>query len=131
MERVVIQIYLNFEEFDQNKIPFEPTYVRVLQCCRDMETFGFNAFRAYRPDYLLRYVGRFFYELEDDEQALRYLKTAERYIQTTEYNTRSNLLILNTIQTIYQKQKNDEAAIAYAGKVSTCPNTSVGQAPND
>ena len=116
-ERVVVQIYLNFEEFDQKKIPFEHTYVKVLQCCRDMETLGFDAFRAYRPDYLLRYLGRFFYELEDDEQALRYLKLAERYMQLTEYNTRSNLLILNTIQTIYQRQKNNEAAIAYAQKV--------------
>lgn len=117
VEQTVARIYLVFEEWDQKKIPFEQTYVQVLQCCSDMEEYGFDAFRDYRPDYLLRYLGRFFYDLEDDEQALRYLKLAEQHIHLSEANTRSNLLILNTIQTIYQKQKNYEPAIEYAQKI--------------
>lgn len=117
VEQTVARIYMVFEEWDQKKTPFEQTYVQVLQCCSDMEEYGLDAFQDYRPDYLLRYMGRFFYDLEDDEQALRYLKLAERHMQLSEFNTRSNLLILNTIQTIYQKQKNYEPAIAYAQKI--------------
>ncbi len=117
VEQTVARIYVVFEEWDQKKTPFEKTYVQVLQCCSDMEEYGLDAFRDYRPDYLLRYMGRFFYDLEDDEQALRYLKLAEQHMQLSEFNTRSNLLILNTIQTIYQKQKNYEPAIVYAQKI--------------
>ncbi|GEM_PF-1840035 len=117
IEKTVAHHFAVFEQFYQKKLPHEQLYVEILREFERMEALGFEQFREYDIARILFHSGSFMFNLEDFEKALQYLTVAERFIQPTEPGRHTYTLVLNHIQTIFQRQKNYPKGIEYAQKI--------------
>ncbi|MEK7253294.1 MAG: hypothetical protein AAB316_00995, partial [Bacteroidota bacterium] len=117
IEAAVVFHYKTMASFYAQKTAFEPTYVKVLESYRLFEELGFEKFPPYPLDKMLYRLGKLMFDLEDYEPALKFLGVAERYIQPTEKGWRNYILVLNTIQSIYQHEKEYAKGIGYAQKI--------------
>ncbi len=117
VEEIVAHHFSIFEQYNLKKMPHEQLYAEILREFERMEAISFEPFRDYDIARILFHDGWFMYNLDDYEKALQYLRTAEGFIQPTEPGRHTYILVLNHIQTIYQKQKKYSEGIAYAEKV--------------
>lgn len=109
--------YLFFEKYYAEQILLGALYTHILQEIEQMREVGFEKFSDYGLDWMLYHDAKFMYELEDFEKALQIFQLAEQYIQPTERNKQPYVLVLNHLQSIYQKQNDLETAIGYAKKI--------------
>ncbi len=117
VERAVARHFAVFEDYDQHKISREQVYAAILLEYEDLQNIGLERFQDYDIGRMLFHLSRFMYDLDDFDKALEYLRGAERFIQPTEEHWQTYILVLNYIQTIYQKQKAYPQAIDYAKKI--------------
>ncbi|MCC7505686.1 MAG: hypothetical protein IT259_10310 [Saprospiraceae bacterium] len=117
VERAVAHHFAIFEDYDKAKISREQVYAAILLEFEEFKNIGFEQFQDYDVSRLLFHLSRFMYDLDDFDKALEYLNVAERFIQPVEERWQTYILVLNYIQTIYQKQKAYPQAIDYAKKI--------------
>ncbi|MBI5915912.1 MAG: hypothetical protein HY842_11080 [Bacteroidetes bacterium] len=117
VETVVARHYIVFEKYDLNEIPIEQKYTEVLNTFGRMEDLGFEQFRDYEGEGILFDLSQFMYGLEDLEKMFEYLGVAERFIQFTEKGQYHTILVLNYLETYYQRKKDYPKAIGYAQKI--------------
>ncbi|HNM27636.1 MAG TPA: hypothetical protein PKL15_19460, partial [Saprospiraceae bacterium] len=117
VERAVAHHFAIFEDYDKAKISREQVYAAILLEFEEFKNIGFERFQDYDISRLLFHLSRFMYDLDDFDKALEYLNVAERFIQPVEERWQTYILVLNYIQTIYQKQKAYPQAIGYAKKI--------------
>ena len=117
VEKTVAHHFAVFEQFYQKKLPHEQLYVEILREFERMEALGFEQFREYDIARILFHSGSFMFNLDDFEKALQFLGAAEKFIQPTVQGRHTYTLVLNHIQTIFQRQKNYPKGIEYAQKI--------------
>ncbi|MBL7805543.1 MAG: helix-turn-helix transcriptional regulator [Saprospiraceae bacterium] len=117
VERAVAHHFAIFEDYDKAKISREQVYAAILLEFEEFKNIGFVQFQDYDVSRLLFHLSRFMYDLDDFDKALEYLNVAERFIQPVEERWQTYILVLNYIQTIYQKQKAYPQAVGYAKKI--------------
>jgi tetratricopeptide (TPR) repeat protein len=117
VEKVVAHHYLVFEKYNLKDIPIERMYAEVLNTFGRMEELGFERFEDYQLDGILFELGQFMYTLEDLKKMFSYLSVAERFIHFTESRQYHAILILNYLETYFQREKNYPKAIEYAQKI--------------
>lgn len=117
VETVVAHHYVIFEKYYQNEIPTEEEYAEVLNTFGRMEELGFEQFKDYQLESMLWDMSQFMYGLEDLEKMFEYLSVAERFIQFAEKDQYHTILILNYLQTYYQRKKDYQKALDYAQKI--------------
>lgn len=117
VEETVAHHFAIFERYNAKQLPQEQLYVEILQEFERMEELGFEKFRDFDIARMLFHSGWFMYDLDDFEKALQCLTVAEHFVEPTVQGHQTYTLVLNHIQTIYQKQKNYDKGIEYAQKV--------------
>lgn len=119
VEEVVGNFFLAYEIYKPHDLPsYDMMYVEIKKAFEKIEAIGFEKFRDYEPEFILRFCIQFMWNLEDYEEAYRYLSYAERVIQPTEENQPYLTLVLSRLQSYWQNQKKDyPKAIEYAQKI--------------
>lgn len=117
VEEIVAHHFAVFEQYNLKKMRHEQLYAEILREFERMEAVGFEQFQDYDVARILFHNGWFMYNLDDYEKALQHLTVAERFITPTEQGRQTYTLVMNHIQTIYQKQKNYPKGIEYAQKI--------------
>lgn len=112
---VVARHYRCFEQYYAKTLSHSALYTNILLEFEQMTQIGFASFVDYDLPWLLYHNGRFMYQLGDYEKALEYFKVAERFIEPENGNT--FILVLNHLQSIYQKQGDLSNGITYAKKI--------------
>jgi tetratricopeptide (TPR) repeat protein len=116
-EAVVAEHYVNFEKYNAQLMPHGQLYAYILEEFGRMEEMGFEAFKQYDLARLLFHSGKFMYELEDFEMALKIMLAAETFAKPSDAGIRHWILSINLIESIYQQQKEYDKGIAYAQKI--------------
>ena len=123
---VVAEHYVQFGKNNHQLLTNEQLYAYILLEYERMEDIGFDNFRQYDIARLLYHSGRFMFQLEDYEKALKILLTAEKYTEPKGNGLQVWIFIKNHIQSIYQRQKQYDLSIPYAKKIievtSKCAN---------
>ncbi|MCK6692633.1 MAG: hypothetical protein L6Q97_11080, partial [Thermoanaerobaculia bacterium] len=118
VEETVGRFYLKYEAFLYRRLPREKMYVEIRSTFERMERLGFEQFRDYGYEFILRCCIKFMWEMEDFEEAYQYLTVAERVISPSQKNYKYYITVLNLLQTYWQQQKKDlSRAIDYAEKI--------------
>ncbi|MCC7245791.1 MAG: hypothetical protein IT269_08940 [Saprospiraceae bacterium] len=117
VEKIVAHHYRVFEQYDLKQISTEQLYAEVLNTFDGMKQLGFHRFEDYHVDAILYELGQFMYMLDDIEQMFNYLSIAEQHIHYTESGQYHALLVLNYLESYYQRKKNYPKAIEYAQKI--------------
>lgn len=118
VEETVGRFYLKYDAFLNRRLPREKMYVEIRSAFERMERLGFEQFRDYDYAFILRCCIKFMWEMEDFEEAYRYLSVAERVISPSQKNYKYYTTVLNLLQTYWQQQKKDlSRAIDYAEKI--------------
>jgi len=119
VEEVVGSFFLAYETYKPYDLPsYEIMYVQIKKTFGKMEAIGFEKFRDYQPEIILRFCIYFMWTLEDFEEAYRYLSFAERVIPPTPEYRDCFSFVLNHLQNYWQEQKKDyPKAIEYAQKI--------------
>ncbi|GJM35130.1 MAG: hypothetical protein DHS20C18_41310 [Saprospiraceae bacterium] len=111
---LIAQHYLYFEKHYVDKLSLGALYTNILREMDLMQELGFERFVPYNLDWLLYHNAKFMYELDDMNRAFQIFQIAEQYIQPTERDRQTYVLVLNHLQSIFQKQGNYSTAIKYA-----------------
>lgn len=114
---LVASHYLSFEQFYAKTINPEVHYTNILKNYGLMEEIGFEKFKPFRPEALFMHMGNYMRELDDNEKAFQFLKTAEKFIQPTKDGDYYYTNVLNNIQTYYSNKKDYNNVIIYAQKI--------------
>ncbi len=114
---IVAEHYVQFGKNHHQLLPNEQLYAYILLEYERMEDIGFDNFKQYDIARLLYHSGRFMFQLEDYEKALKILLTAEKFTQPTEKGLQVWIFVKNHIQSIYQRQKQYDLSIPYAKKI--------------
>lgn len=130
VEALVAEHFLLFQQFNNGLIPHAQMYAGVLRVYEKMEALGFEKLRYYDTAQLLFWFGRFMFQTEDYEQAMRMLKMAEKYAETSDRGLQGWMYIMNYIQSIYQRQKNYGLGIQYAKQIIEVTKDCPSQKPN-
>ena len=104
VRQLVANHYLVFEQYYFDQVSHGSLYVNILKEFEQMKEAGFEKFRDYPLVWMLYHNGRFMYELGDLDKALQFLNVAEQFIEPTEPDRQTYVLVLNHLQAIYQKQ---------------------------
>ncbi len=115
--KIIAQHYLFFEKYYNGQVPLGLLYTNILQETEQMREVGFENFIDYDIDRLLYHNAKLIYELDDLEKALQYFQLAEQYTRPTERNGQAYILVLNHLQSIYQKRGDFQKGIEYAKKI--------------
>lgn len=129
VEHAVAQHYRTFEYHNAGKTAHEQHYVAILDGFARLEALGFERFADYNVARLLYHSGRFMYELEDFEKALEFFFVAERFLQPGDRGMQTSFLVLNHIQSIYQRQQAYNKGIEYAQKILALAQNSSSDTP--
>jgi tetratricopeptide (TPR) repeat protein len=117
-EEVAGRFYLKYMEFIHRDFPREKMYVEIQRTFEKMKALGFDKFSDYNHEFILRYASKFMWDIEDYEEAYRYLSVAEYVIQPTSNNQLDYTTVLNLLRIYWQEQKKDYLkAIEYAQKI--------------
>jgi hypothetical protein len=118
VEEIAGRFYAVYENFNYERIPHERLYAEIHKTIEQMERMGVERFSDYQPEAILYRSIQYMWNLEDYEEAYRYLSLAERVIQPTPENRIFFTLVLNHLQSYWQEQKKDyPKAIEYAQKI--------------
>ncbi len=119
VEEVVGDFFLVYETYKPYDLSsYEIMYVQIKKTFRKIEAIGFEKFRDYHPEFILCFCINFMWDLEDYEEAYRYLSLAEQVIRPTPENQPYFTPVLSHLQTYWQEQKKDyPKAIEYAQKI--------------
>lgn len=118
VENVVGRFYLKYTEFVQRGGSREKMYVEVRNTFENMTAIGCHKFSDYNYEFMLRCAIKFMWNMEDHEEAYRYLVVAEQTIQPSPKNYQYYTTVLNLLQTYWQQHKKDiPKAIEYAEKI--------------
>lgn len=125
-EALVASHYVNFGKYNHQQESSEQLYSYILLEYERMDELGFENFKRFDIARLLYHSGRFMFQLEDYEKALKILLTAGKYVQPTDSEGLQVWMFINNhIQSIYQRQKQYDLSIPYAKKIievtSKCP----------
>ncbi len=122
---IVAEHYVQFGKNNHQLLSNEQLYAYILLEYERMEDIGFDNFRQFDIARLLYHSGRFMFQLEDYEKALKILLNAEKYTEPTDNGLQVWIFVKNHIQSIYQRQKQYDLSIPYAKKIievtSKCP----------
>ncbi len=129
-EAVVAEHYVNFGKYNHELLSSEQLYVHILLEYEQMDELGFENFKRYDIARLLFHSGRFMFQLEDYEKALKILLTAEKYVAPTDRDLQIWMFITNHVQSIYQRQKQYDLSIPYAKKIIEVTSDCPSQDPN-
>ena len=102
---IVAEHYVNFGKYNHQLATSEQLYAHILLEYDRMDELGFDKFKQYDVARLLFHSGRFIFQLEDYEKALKILLTAEKYAEVSAQGLKVWTFIVNHIQSIYQHQK--------------------------
>lgn len=131
VEQILAEHYVQFEKYHAKQISNEQMYAYILSEFESMETAGFEKFIPYDPARLLYHSGKFMYDLEDFEKALKILLKAETYAEKKDRGLQIWIFIINLIESIYQQQNQYDKGILYAKKiletVRNCPSQKMEQ----
>ncbi len=117
VEEVAGHIYFTYEQFNHKKLPHEQMYAEAQGTFAKMETVGFGKFQDYKSELIFYFLIKFMLDLEDHEEAFRYLQVAEQVIQPSGENYRFYTLFLNYLQDYWQRKRDYAKAIEYARRV--------------
>ncbi len=118
VEEVAGRFYLKYMEFVNRGFPREKMYVEIQRTFEKMKALGFDQFGDYDYEFILRYCCKFMWDMEDYEEAYRYLSVAEHVIQPLPKNQLHYTTVLNLLRIYWQEQKKDfPKAIEYAQKI--------------
>ncbi|MBK8564647.1 MAG: hypothetical protein IPN76_15260 [Saprospiraceae bacterium] len=114
---IVAEHYVQFGKNHHQHLSNEQLYAYILVEYERMEDIGFDNFKPFDIARLLYHSGRFMFQLEDYEKALKILLTAEKYTVPKGNGLQVWIFIKNHIQSIYQRQKQYDLSIPYAKKI--------------
>ncbi len=118
VEEVVGHFYHSFALFNcDERISHEKMYVAIQKTMAKMEAMGFEQFEDYQPEFILVRCCGFMWDLEDYEEAYRYLSFAERVIPPTGKNYRYYTAVLSMLETYWHQKEDYPKAIEYAKKI--------------
>ncbi|MBK9016596.1 MAG: hypothetical protein IPM82_22360 [Saprospiraceae bacterium] len=129
-EEIVAEHYVNFGKYNHQLEPPEQLYAHILLEYERMDELGFENFKQFDIARLLFHSGRFMFQLEDYEKALKILLTAEQYAEPTEKGLQIWMFIKNHIQSSYQHQKDVDLGIQYAKEIIWVTKNCPSQVPN-
>lgn len=117
VELLVFNHYNEHFQFQKRKGKMEKCYLYLIEEFQKMQQLGMEKFKPFQISRLLYHNGLFFLNLEEYDQALIYLLEAERHL--TELTTHKNItvIILNAIQSIYQRRGEYQKGLEYAQKL--------------
>lgn len=127
---IVAEHYVNFGKYNHQLATSEQLYAHILLECDRMDELGFDKFKQYDVARLLFHSGRFLFQLEDYEKALKILLTAEKYAEVSAQGLKVWTFIVNHIQSIYQHQRKYDLGIAYARKILDVTKHCPGRQPD-
>ncbi len=117
VEQLLAEHYVQFEKYHSEQLSIEQMYAFILGEFERMQAIGLEKFTPYEPARLLYHSGKFMYDLEDYEKALKILLTAGPYAEKTESGLQIWIFIMNLIESIYQQQNQYDNGILYAKKI--------------
>lgn len=103
-----------FTKYYKKNIEIEKMYGEIIHEVSEMQEIGLASFKAYDLDDIFYHNGKFMYYLGEDDKAIEYLKIAEQYVDE---NFHTHILVLNLIQSIYQRKKQNTDGIIYGKKI--------------
>lgn len=115
--QIIARHYLQFEKYYADQLPLEAIYTHILSEMEQLQELGFEKFDDFGIDRLLYHNAKFMYELEDFDKALQIFQQTERYIRPTGRNAKSYILVLNHLQSIFQKKNDLTTAVGFAKKI--------------
>jgi hypothetical protein len=130
-ERLVSEHYVNFGKYNHHQMSSEQLYSFILLEYERMDELGFENFKQFDIARLLFHSGRFMFQLEDYEKALKILLTAEKYTDSSSNGLQVWIFVKNHIQSIYQRQKHYDLSIPYAKKIIEVTSKCTSQKPFD
>lgn len=117
VELIVFSHYKELFLFNKRKGKMEVCYLHLIEEFEKMKALGFDKFKPFQVARLLYHSGNFFLEIEEYDLALTSLLEAEKY--TADLTTHKNIevIILNAIQSIYQRRNEHTKGLVYAQKI--------------
>jgi len=117
IETLVTRHYAQFERFNAKEIPLEQLFAHLLNEFSGMQEVGFEQFRDYDLTDLMFHSGQFMFNLEDHDNALRFLLVGEQFMDERKTGYPTVVLTLNYIQSIYLQQQDTTQSIEYVQKI--------------
>ena len=117
VELIVFSHYQELFQFNKRKGKMEVCYLYLLEEYRKMKALGFEKFKPFQVARLLFHSGNFFLEIEEYDQALASLLDAEKYLNELTTHKNITVIILNAIQSIYQRRNENDKGLIYAQKI--------------
>ncbi len=119
VELVVFSHYKELFLFNKRNGKMEVCYLYLIDEYQKMKVLGFEKFKPFQVARLLYHSGNFFLEIEEYDLALTSLLEAEKYLNELTTHKNIAVIILNAIQSIYQRSNQDEKGLLYAKKILT------------
>lgn len=117
VEELVAHHYIVNNLSPSNKMTTEQQYVECQKTFEHMKEIGFDKFKDYEVQAILFNLAYFMWELEDFENAFRYLTVAEQYVQPTEAGAYYLTQVLSYLQTYWKQKKDFAKSIEYTQKI--------------
>ncbi len=116
-ELLVFQHYNEHFQFQKKKGKMEKCYLYLIEEFQKMQQLGMEKFKPFQISRLLYHNGQFFLNLEEYDQALVYLLEAEKHLDELTTHKNITVIILNAIQSIYQRRGEYQKGLEYAQKL--------------
>lgn len=117
MEEAIANHYFIFEAFNLKQISPEEMYSEAILDGYSIERIGIENFKDYDVARICFHLGKIMYSFEDFDRSLKYLLISEEWMKPNIGATEIYILVLNYIQSIYQKREEFEKAINYAQRI--------------
>jgi hypothetical protein len=117
VELLVFSHYKELFLFNKRQGKMEACYLYLLDEYDKMKAMGFDKFKAFQVARLLYHSGHFFLEIEEYDLALLVLLDAEKYLNDLTTHKNLKVIILNAIQSIYQRKEDPVNGIKYTQKI--------------
>jgi hypothetical protein len=117
VEEVVARHYLTGNLYESGKLTVQQQYVEVQKTFGRLEEIGFGKFKDYEVQAILFNLAWFMWQLEDYENAYRYLSQAERFVQPNELGSYFYTQIMSYLQTYWKQKKDFAKSIEYTQKI--------------
>ncbi len=117
VEEMVAHHYIVNNNASSNKLTTEQQYVECQNTFERMRQIGFDKFKDYEVQAILFNLAWFMWELEDFENAFRYLTVAEQFVQPTEPGAYYLTQVLSYLQTYWKQKKDFAKSIEYTRKI--------------
>ncbi len=116
-ELLVFEHYNEHFQFQKKKGKMEICYLYLIDEFQKMQRLGMEKFKPFQISRLLYHNGVFFLKLEEYDQALMYLLEAEKHLDELTTHRNITVIILNAIQSIYQRRGEIQKGLEYAQKL--------------